>query len=58
MRGAVFRAPVRLGLDDAGLTPPGLVVTDQARPEQPRRDLVGRPGQPLAIDDVQAGEVA
>ncbi len=58
MRGAVLRPSVRLGLDDAPLAPPGLVVTDQARPEQSRRDLLGSPGQPVSIDDAQAGVVA
>lgn len=55
MRGQVFRSPVGLDLDDAGLAPPGVVVTDQARAEQPRGDLLGRPGQPPSIDDAQAG---
>jgi hypothetical protein len=55
---AVLRPRVRLDLDDARLAPPGLVVTDQARPQQSRRDFLGRPGQPSAIDDAQAGVVA
>jgi hypothetical protein len=58
MRGAVLRPPVRLGLDDAPLAPPGLVVTDQARPEQSRRDLLGWPGQRQSIEDAQAGVLA
>lgn len=39
MRRAVVRTAVRLDLDDAGDPPAGLVVTDQARAEQPTRDL-------------------
>jgi hypothetical protein len=58
MRGTVLRPPVRLDLDDPRLAPPGLVVTDQARPEQSRRDLLGRPSQRLSIEDAQAGALA
>jgi hypothetical protein len=55
MRREVFRAPVRLDLDDPCFAPPGFVVADQPRAEQPWGDLVGRSGQLASIDDGQAG---
>jgi hypothetical protein len=55
MRREVLGTPVRLDLDDPCFAPPGRVVADQARAEQPRSDLVGRTGQLPSIDDGQAG---
>jgi hypothetical protein len=58
VRGEVLGPPVGLDLDDAGLAPPRRVVADQARSEQPGRDVLGRTGQPFSIDDAQAGVLA
>lgn len=55
VRGAVVGTPVGLDLDDAGFAPPGLVIADQARAEQPRGSLFGRAGQLRSIEDAQAG---
>jgi hypothetical protein len=58
MRGEIFRTPVGLDFDDARLAPPGRVVADQPRAEQPRGDLLGRAGKLPSIDDGQAGVLA
>jgi hypothetical protein len=53
--GQILGAAVGLDLDDARLAAPGLIVTDEACPEQTRCDDRGWSGQPRAIEDAQAG---
>ena len=55
MRREILRPGVRLDLDDASLTPPGLVVANEPGTEQTRRDDVCGAGEPVAIEDAQAG---
>ena len=55
MRREVLGTTVRLDFDDSRFAPPGRVVADQPRAEQPWGDLLGRSGQPPSIDDGQAG---
>ena len=54
MRGQVLRSGVGLDLDDAGLTPPRLVVSDEASAQQARSDDLRGAGEPVAIEDAQA----
>jgi hypothetical protein len=54
MRGQVLRSGVCLDFDDARLTPPGLVVADEASTQQARGDDLRRAGEPVAIEDAQA----
>ncbi len=55
MGGEVLRTPIRLDFDDPRFAPPGGVIANQPRAEQPWGDLLGRAGQLPSIDDGQAG---
>jgi hypothetical protein len=55
MRREVLGTAVRLDFDDPRFAPPGPVLADQPRSEQPWGDLFGRSGQAPSIDDGQAG---
>jgi hypothetical protein len=51
----IVRTAIRLDLDDAGRTPAGLVVADQARAKQCARRIGGLAGEQPPVEDGQAG---